>query len=135
MALTPLRRIKENCSDTRPTRFYSSIQEKSVAACVGGRVTPNSGATDFSGKGDVLISGDYDKSFLLECKTKTTNSESISIKREWFEKNRAEAAFEGKAHAALVINFGPDEPYNENHYIIDEYLFKTLLEYLEQKNS
>ena len=57
------------------------------------------------------------------------------IQREWFEKNRYEASEMGKAHTALVINFGPDEPYNENHYIIDEYLFKTLLEYLEQENS
>ena len=31
----------------RPTRFYSSKQEKAVAKAVGGKVTANSGATAF----------------------------------------------------------------------------------------
>lgn len=31
----------------RPTRFYSSRQEKAVAKAVGGKQTSNSGATDF----------------------------------------------------------------------------------------
>ena len=65
--------------------------------------------------------------FNLECKTKTTASESISIKKEWFEKNKEEAMFMGKPYSAIVFNFGPDE---ENHYIIDEYLFLELLEHL-----
>jgi hypothetical protein len=34
----------------------------------------------------------------------------------------------GTPHQAVVFNFGPGE---ENHYIIDEYLFKALQEYLE----
>ena len=32
---------------------------------------------------------------------------------------------------SLVFNFGPGE---ENHYIIDEYLFQELLEYLKNKD-
>ena len=68
--------------------------------------------------------------FLLEAKTKTTHSESISIKKEWFDKNRQEMAFMGKPHSAIVFNFGPGE---ENHYIIDEYLFQILLNYLENE--
>ena len=135
MAIGIKQRIKEGEKEVKPTRYYSSKQEKAVAKVIGGRTTANSGATDFSGKGDILTSGNYEESFLIECKTKTANSESISIKREWFEKNRAEATFEGKAHQAIVFNFGPDAPYNENHYIIDEYLFLALQEYLKERNS
>ena len=135
MAIGVKQRIKEGEKETKPTRYYSSKQEKAVAKAIGGHTTANSGATDFSGKGDILTSGNYEESFLIECKTKTANSDSISIKREWFEKNRAEAAFEGKAHQAVVFNFGPDAPYNENHYIIDEYLFLTLQEYLKEKEG
>ena len=70
--------------------------------------------------------------FLLEAKTKTTHSESISIKKEWFDKNRQEMVFMGKPYSAVVFNFGPGE---ENHYIIDEYLFQELLEYLKTKEN
>jgi hypothetical protein len=37
----------------------------------------------------------------------------------------------GKPHTAVTISFGPDSP---NYYIIEEYLFVELLEYLK-KNS
>ena len=53
---------------------------KAVAKEIGGKQTKNSGATLFQ-KSDV-----YTDLFNLECKTKTTNSDSISIKSEWFEK-------------------------------------------------
>ena len=135
MAIGVKQRIKEGEKEIKPTRYYSSKQEKAVAKAIGGRTTANSGATDFSGKGDILTSGNYEESFLIECKTKTTNSESISIKRAWFEKNRAEATFAGKAHQAIVFNLDTEAPYNENHYIIDEYLFLALQEYLKERNS
>lgn len=105
-----------------PTRKFSSKQEKAVAKATGGKTTPNSGATSWA-KGDVLTDN-----FLLEAKTKTTHAESISIKKEWFDKNDQEKAFMGKEHSAIVFSFGPGE---ENHYIIDEYLFLELLEYLK----
>jgi hypothetical protein len=104
-----------------PTRHFSKIQENAVAKAIGGQRTPNSGATPWS-KSDVLS----DK-FAIECKTKTTSSESISIKKEWFSKQKQEAMFMGKPYSAIVFNFGPDE---ENHYIIDEYLFLELLNHL-----
>lgn len=107
-----------------PTRHFSSKQEKDVAKALNGKTTSNSGATMFS-KGDLLT-----EQFLLECKTKMTSSESISIKKEWITKNKQEAAFMGKNHQAVVFNFGPDE---ENYYIIEEYLFQELLEYLKNK--
>lgn len=111
----------------KPTRYYSKKQEDNVAELVGGKTTPNSGATPWA-KGDVQTSGS--DSFLIECKTKTSPSSSITIKKEWFEKNRNEMIFNKKDHQAIVFNFGPGE---ENHYIIDEYLFLELLEYLKDK--
>lgn len=117
-------RIKED--QKIPTRVRSSAQEKSVAKAIGGRQTPNSGAASI--KGDVLTDGSYESSWLIECKTKMTHSNSISIKKEWFEKNKYEASEMGKANTALVFNFGPGE---ENYYIIDEYLFKILQDYLK----
>ena len=111
------------------TRWYSDRQEKAVAKEIGGKQTKNSGATLFQ-KSDV-----YTDLFNLECKTKTTNSDSISIKREWFEKQIKENIQMGKKYSAIVFNFGPDAPYNENHYIIDEYLFLALQEYLKERNS
>ena len=128
MAVGIRERTKEG-SAPKPTRFFSNKQEKSVAAAIGGKQTKNSGATPWQ-KGDVLTSGS--ESFLIECKTKTKKSDTITIREDWFEKNRQEMAFQGKKHQAVVFSFGPDE---ENHYIIDEYLFQELLEYLQSKGE
>ena len=107
----------------KPTRFYSNKQEKQVAKHVGGRQVSNSGATAFN-KGDVTT----DK-FLIECKTKTTESKSFSIKKEWLEKNKEEAFSMGKMRSALAFNFGPDEP---NYYVIDSITFRELIRLLEE---
>ena len=106
-----------------PTRYFSSKQEKAVAKAIGGRQTPNSGATTWV-KSDVLT-----EDFAIECKTKTTSSNSISLKKEWFEKQKQEMVFMGKKHSAIVFSFGPDE---EQHYIIDEYLFQYLIDCLNR---
>jgi len=121
-------RVREKDGKKAPTRYYSSKQEKAVANATSGQQTLNSGATPWQ-KGDVTTSGS--ESFLIECKTKTSNAESITVKKEWFTKNKEEAAFMGKPHTAVTISFGPDSP---NYYIIEEYLFVELLEYLK-KNS
>lgn len=110
-----------------PTRSFSKKQENYVAKKFGGDRVKNSGATAFA-KGDVNLN---EQSFLIECKTKTTPSESISIKKEWLEKNIKEALFMGKKYSALAFNFGPNEP---NYYIIDEYLFEELLNKLNGDN-
>lgn len=115
-------------TDKKPTRYFSDRQEKSIAKAVGGRQTANSGATPFQ-KGDVLIDGK--SSWLIEAKTKTTHADSISIKKEWFEKNLYEAAEMGKKYTALAFNFGPGEP---NRYIIDEWLFQELLKRMKDKD-
>lgn len=102
-----------------PTRHYSKNQEKYVSDRFGGRRTPNSGATMFQ-KGDVELDN-----FLIECKTKTSDSESISIKKDWLEKNDKEALFMGKKFSALAFSFGPEQ---QNYYIINEELFNILTE-------
>lgn len=126
MAVGVRERVKEDGSNKKPTRYYSSKQEKAIAEATGGKQTANSGATPWQ-KGDVLT-----EQFLLEAKTRTTHCDSISIKKEWIEKNRQEMVFMGKEHQAIVFNFGPGE---ENHYIIDEYLFQMLIEYLQNNKN
>lgn len=123
---TSLLLSKKSEEGKNPTRYYSSKQEKHVAQAIGGQRTPNSGATMFV-KGDC-----YNDNWLIECKTKTKPSDSISIKKSWIEKNKEEALFMGKEYSGLAFSFGPDEP---NYYIIDEYLFQDLIEYLNSKKD
>lgn len=108
---------------TRPTRFYSKRQEDKVAKTLGGRRTANSGATKWS-KGDVTL-----KDWLIECKTCTELKKSFSIKKEWLDKNREEAFAMNKSYSALAFDFGD----GEQHYIIDERLFKELVEHLKEE--
>lgn len=68
----------------------------------------------------------------MEAKTKVKPSESITLKKEWFQKNKEEALFMGKPYSALVFNFGPDQ---ENYYVIDEYSFLEFLNYLNNKQE
>ena len=103
----------------RPTRWYSSRQEKAVAKAIGGKQTANSGATDFS-KGDVTTDN-----WLIECKTATSEKQSFSIKRDWLKKNKEEAFSMGKDYNALVFDFGDN---GERYYIVDERTFKLLKE-------
>ena len=110
----------------KPTRYFSNKQEKRVAKRVGGKQTANSGATKFS-KGDVRTDN-----WLIECKTKTSASESISVKREWLEKNEEEAFAMGKEHSAIAFSFG-DTHNDTDYYIISEKEFKRLLELEELK--
>ena len=106
----------------KSTRYYSNRQEKKIAKELGGKQVANSGATSFS-KGDVRI-----KNWLIEAKTVTKEKDSFSIKKAWLLKNKEEAFAMNKPYSALAFNFGPDE---ENYYIIDEKLFKELVEYKE----
>ena len=62
--------------EKKPTRAFSDAQEKSVVKALNGKQTISSGSTPFS-KGDVLL-----EDFLLECKTKTSHADSMSIKKD-----------------------------------------------------
>ena len=110
-------------AEKAPTRSFSKKQESKVAKDVGGKRTLNSGATPWQ-KSDILT-----EQFAIECKTKTTSSKSISIKKEWIEKLKEESLFMGKNYEALAFNFGPDE---ENYFIINTELFIFLLEQLSK---
>lgn len=107
-------------SKVKPTRYYSKKQESAIAKRLDFKRQPNSGATPFL-KGD-LIGHD----FLIECKTKTSASSSISIRRDWLIKNKEEAFSMGKTHHALAFDFGAGETY----YVIDELHFKLLIDLL-----
>ena len=120
----PQRRQRED--KIKPTRSYSKAQESRVASKFGGTRTPGSGSTPFI-KGDVNLD---DASMLVECKTKVTSSSSITIHKEWLEKNEKEALFMGKQYSTVAFNFGPNE---KNYYIIDEYLFESLVKMLQGK--
>ena len=121
--LNTVKREKDGVKE--PTRSFSKKQENYVAKKFGGERVKNSGATAFA-KGDVNLD-----SMLLECKTKTSPSESMSIKKDWLEKNVKESLFMGKKYSALAFNFGPNE---KNYYIIDEELFEILLDKLNEDN-
>lgn len=107
----------------KPTRFYSNKQEKQVAKAIGGKQVANSGATPFF-KGDAV----NDK-MLVECKTVTKEQKSFTIKKEWIDKNKEEAFAMRKPYSAIAFSFGDDV----NHFIIDEKLFKILLEKLREE--
>ena len=117
---------REKGSEKLPTRYYSKKQEDAIAKKFGGDRVKNSGATPWQ-KGDIHL----DK-WLLEAKTKTSSSKSMSIQKEWLEKNVQESLFMGKPYNALAFNFGPGE---KNYYIIDEELFETLVTYLNEEES
>ena len=110
----------------RPTRFYSKQQEKAVAKSTGGKVVANSGATRFN-KGDVVT-----EHLLIECKTKTSPTNSFAIKKEWLEKNKEEALAMGKQYPVLAFNYGPGEP---NYYVIDERTFRQFKSFLEMEEN
>ena len=118
-----IQRHKKQLTD-KPTRYYSNLQESAVAKALKGSKTIASGSTPFY-KGDVTV----DDLLLIECKTKTSQSASISIKKQWLIKNDIEALTMGKKYSALAFNFGPDEC---NYYIIDEQLFIQLIEYIKE---
>ena len=109
---------------TRPTRFYSSRQEKNIAKVIGGKQVPNSGAIPF-GAGDVMT-----ENWLVEAKTATTEKQSFAIKREWLDKNREEAFAMGKEYNALCFDFGNG---SNRYYIIDERTFKELVHYIKEE--
>lgn len=111
----------------KPTRWYSNKQEKKVAKAVNGKQTANSGATAFQ-KGDIATN-----QFLIECKTKTKDCSSFTIKEDWLLKNEEEAFAMGKNNSALCFDFGPNA--NKRYYIISERLFQLLQQYMSNENN
>lgn len=74
-------------------RRAPKAHEKRVAASIGGRTQPGSGAFD-SHKGDALRTGGKFPT-LVECK-RTTGHASLSVKAEWLGKITREALAKGR---------------------------------------
>lgn len=108
-----IKRTNKECSD---------LQEKQIAAFLGGKTQPNSGGTKFGG-GDVLT-----RFFFIEAKTQTTDKESFTIKKEWLEKAKEQAFAQRKSNNALAFRFGPDEL---DYYVIDSHLMRDLVHSVE----
>lgn len=110
------------------TRYYSNIQEQSVCKLLGATQQSNSGAGNFN-KGDVI---QREASMLIECKTVTTPKTSVSIQKDWIEKNKKEAFTQRLSNCCVAFNFGPNE---SNYFVIDESLMKFLIEKLIEENN
>lgn len=111
-------------NNKKSTRYYSRKQEMKAAHAVHAKMQANSGATPFY-KGDLITN-----KFLIECKTKTTDSKSMSIKEDWIIKSKEEAFAMGKLYSAICFDFGPSS--DNRYYVIDESLFNVLKNYLEE---
>lgn len=107
------------------TRYYSDAHEKSICKALGGKQNSNSGAGHFQ-KGDVVIP---EVSMLIEAKCCMSPKNSVSVKREWIEKNKQEAFMTRRQNHVVCINFEPD---GDNFYVIDERLMKLLIEKLRE---
>lgn len=110
------------------TRYYSNIQENKVAEMFNGQVTSNSGAGKFSG-GDVI---QREASLLIECKTTTSDKASVSVKKEWIEKNKQEKFTQRLSNSCIAFNFGPNQ---SNFFIIDEKLMRFLVDKLIEEDK
>lgn len=110
----------------KPTRHYSRLQEEKVANYLGGTLTPNSGAKHK--KGDILLSDT-----IVECKTRTKQSISHTIKKEWVLDLVKECIEMGKQHWAIVFDFGTQK-LNEQFVVIPIDDYKEYLSLKEEQN-
>lgn len=82
----------------KPTKFYSSRQEKAIADYLGWSVVAASGARMFN-PGDVIST-----QYLCECKTHTDKKSSIEIKKSVWKKITSEATSVLKRPVLFVDN-------------------------------
>lgn len=107
------------------TRYFSDIQEKSVCRLLDAVQQSNSGAGKFR-KGDCV---QKEASILIECKTVTSDKESVSIKKDWMVKNKGERFSQRLSNSCIAFNFGPNQT---NYFIIDEKLMCFLVDKLKE---
>jgi hypothetical protein len=106
------------------TRQLADKHEKAVAKALGGRQTPSSGSTPYS-KGDITT--DH---FIIECKTKMVETNSIIIKQEWIDTLEQERRATGKQYKAISISMDCGKT---SHYIIDEKLMQQLIQMIKEQ--
>lgn len=109
------------------TRYYSDLHEKSICKALDAKQTSNSGANRFK-KGDCI---QEEASLLIEAKTTMTEKSSVSVKKEWIDKNKEEAFANRLTNSCICINFGPG---TKNYYVIDEKLMQFLVDKLIENN-
>lgn len=98
-----------------------------MAEIVGGKVTANSGATDFD-KGDVKSDR-----VLFEAKTMKTHQKSHRIQQEWLFKVQEEALSRGKEMGILVFDFGDNR---KQYFVLDQHDFQQMYTaWLEQQDK
>ena len=85
--------------EKKPTRHYSKLQEEKVADYLNGVLTPNSGSKHK--KGDILL-----KDTIVECKTRTKQSISHTIKKEWILDLKKECIEMGKKYFSVASGGG-----------------------------
>ena len=107
------------------TRYYSNLHEESVCKALGAVKSANSGATKFR-KGDCYIPN----LLLVECKTSMSEKDSVSIKKDWIDKNTKESKDMRLDNGCICFNFGPGL---DNYYVISEKLMKYLVEKLVEE--
>lgn len=112
--------------ENKPTRHYSKLQEEKVANYLGGTLTPNSGAKHK--KGDILLNDT-----IVECKTRTKQSISHTIKKEWVLDLLKECIEMGKQHWAIVFDFGTQK-LNEQFVVIPIDDYKEYLSLKEEQD-
>ena len=115
-------------NNVNSTRYYSDKHEKSICKALGGVQNSNSGAGLFA-KGDVVVS---DAGMLIEAKCCMSPKASVSVKKQWVEKNKSEGFMTRLPNQAICINF---EPEGDNYYIINERLMKFLVQKLREENG
>lgn len=109
----------------KSTRDASKRQEKAIAKSIGGKRTPNSGATSFD-KSDVYVGSEWS----IEAKTCMTPKSSFSIKKDWLIKMKEEQFACNKSYSALCFDFGDE---GSRYYIIDEQTFKQVIELMKEE--
>lgn len=103
------------------TRAKSNQQEKRIAKAMSGRQVIGSGSTPFL-KGDVIVGN-----LFIEAKTKMLPSKSITVKKEWLEKAKAQAIATRKLEYTVAISFGDPKEY----YIIEDNFMERLIKSYE----
>lgn len=111
------------------TRYYSDKQEQYISKLLGGQKTANSGAGKWS-KGDVIVK---DAGISIECKTTLKEKSSVTVKKEWLDKQRRESWEDRMSNSAIAISFTPEG--DKNYFVIDEKLMKFLVEKLKEENE
>lgn len=106
---------------SKPTRYYSEKQEEFISKYLNAKKVSNSGAPMFT-YGDVIC-----QHALIECKTSTSKSKSMRLKKKWFSDIREEAFNVKKGIHAVAFDFGDIENYKSTYVAIRLDDFKFLM--------